>query len=127
MYALRMMMKNANVLMLDQPTNHLDLESITAVNNGLMDFKSNVLFSSHDHQFIQTIANRIICLKPDGFVDRMCSYDEYLGKNGRHRKLTTKKIRRRTSVFCGGFFVDHSLFFVFYQPFWMLPTLCRAC
>ena len=76
----RMMMKNANVLMLDQPTNHLDLESITAVNNGLMDFKSNVLFSSHDHQFIQTIANRIICLKPDGFVDRMCSYDEYLEK-----------------------------------------------
>ena len=76
----RMMMKNANVLMLDQPTNHLDLESITAVNNGLMDFKSNVLFSSHDHQFIQTIANRIICLKPDGFVDRMCTYDEYLEK-----------------------------------------------
>ncbi|WP_458862406.1 ABC-F family ATP-binding cassette domain-containing protein [Acidaminobacterium chupaoyuni] len=76
----RMMMKNANVLLLDQPTNHLDLESITAVNNGLMDFKSNVLFSSHDHQFIQTIANRIIELTPTGFIDRSCTYDEYLEK-----------------------------------------------
>ena len=76
----RMMMKNANVLVLDQPTNHLDLESITAVNNGLMEFKSNVLFSSHDHQFIQTVANRIIELKPEGFVDRVCTYDEYLEK-----------------------------------------------
>ena len=76
----RMMMKNANVLVLDQPTNHLDLESITAVNNGLIDFKSNVLFCSHDHQFIQTIANRIIELKPEGFTDRTCTYDEYLEK-----------------------------------------------
>ena len=58
----------------------LDLESITAVNNGLMEFKSNVLFSSHDHQFIQTVANRIIELKPEGFVDRVCTYDEYLEK-----------------------------------------------
>ena len=76
----RMMMKNANVLVLDQPTNHLDLESITAVNNGLIDFKSNVLFCSHDHQFTQTIANRIIELKPEGFTDRTCTYDEYLEK-----------------------------------------------
>ena len=63
---LRMMLSNANVLMLDQPTNHLDLESITAVNNGLKDYNSNILFASHDHQFIQTIANRIIDIKDDG-------------------------------------------------------------
>ncbi len=75
----RMMLTSANVLMLDQPTNHLDLESITAVNNGLRDYKSNILFASHDHQFIQTIANRIIDIKNDGsIVDRSMSYDEYL-------------------------------------------------
>ncbi len=74
----RMMLSSANVLILDQPTNHLDLESITAVNNGLIDFKSIVLFTSHDHQFIQTIANRIIELSPEGIVDKKCSYDEYL-------------------------------------------------
>ena len=75
----KMMMSNANVLMLDQPTNHLDLESITAVNNGLQDFNSNIIFASHDHQFIQTIANRIIDIKDDGsIVDRTMSFDEYL-------------------------------------------------
>ncbi|MEQ8197342.1 MAG: ATP-binding cassette domain-containing protein, partial [Clostridiaceae bacterium] len=75
----KMMLTNANVLVLDQPTNHLDLESITAVNNGLRDFKSNVLFTSHDHQFIDTIANRIIDVKPDGsIVDKQMTYDEYL-------------------------------------------------
>lgn len=74
----KMMLNNANVLLLDQPTNHLDLESITAVNNGLRDFNSNILFASHDHQFIQTIANRIIELTEDGLIDRQMSYDEYL-------------------------------------------------
>ncbi|WP_024614082.1 ATP-binding cassette domain-containing protein [Clostridium sp. Ade.TY] len=75
----RMMLSNANVLMLDQPTNHLDLESITAVNNGLKDYKSVLLFASHDHEFIETIANRIIDIKEDGsIVDRVMSYDEYL-------------------------------------------------
>ena len=74
----RMMMKNANVLILDQPTNHLDLESITAVNNGLMDFPGNVLFTSQDHQFIQTVANRIIEFTEDGCIDRTCTFDEYL-------------------------------------------------
>ena len=64
----RMMLAGSNVLLLDQPTNHLDLESITALNNGLINFKGNVLFTSHDHQFIQT----------DGIVDRMMSYDDYL-------------------------------------------------
>ena len=75
----RMMMKEANTIMLDQPTNHLDLESITAVNNGLVDFKGTVLFASHDHQFIQTIANRIIEILPDGsIVDKPMTYDEYI-------------------------------------------------
>lgn len=74
----RMMMFGANILVLDQPTNHLDLESITAVNNGLCDFKGNVIFTSHDHEFIGTVANRIIELTPDGIIDRSCTYDEYL-------------------------------------------------
>lgn len=74
----RMMMGGANVLVLDQPTNHLDLESITALNDGLTDFKGNLLFSSHDHQFIETIANRIIELKPTGMIDKTMTYDEYV-------------------------------------------------
>ncbi len=74
----RMMMSGSNVLVMDQPTNHLDLESITALNNGLSDFKGIILFSSHDHQFIQTIANRIIEFKPEGMADRSMTYDEYL-------------------------------------------------
>ena len=74
----RMMMFGSNVLILDQPTNHLDLESITAVNKGLMDFKSNFLFTSHDHEFIETVANRIIELNPDGIIDRIGTYEEYL-------------------------------------------------
>ena len=64
-----------------QPTNHLDLESITALNNGLIAFKGNILFASHDHEFIQTIANRIMELRPDGLVDKMGTYDEYIGAN----------------------------------------------
>lgn len=74
----KMMLSSANVLILDQPTNHLDLESITALNNGLMDYKSNLLFASHDHQFIQTIANRIIELTAEGLIDKQMTYDEYL-------------------------------------------------
>ncbi len=74
----RMMLSGANFLMLDQPTNHLDLESITAVNNGLIAFKGIVLFASHDHQFIQTVANRIIEITDDGIIDRLGTYDEYL-------------------------------------------------
>lgn len=75
----RMMLTGANVLLLDQPTNHLDLESITAVNNGLTDFPGNVLFSSQDHQFIQTIATRVIEIHADGTItDRPTSYDDYL-------------------------------------------------
>jgi ATPase subunit of ABC transporter with duplicated ATPase domains len=74
----RMMLTAANVLILDEPTNHLDLESITALNNGLVDFDGTILFTSHDHQFVQTIANRIVEITPNGFVDRQMSYDEYL-------------------------------------------------
>lgn len=74
----RMMMFGSNVLVLDQPTNHLDLESITALNNGLISFGGNILFSCHDHEFVQTVANRIIELTPNGMKDKMCTYDEYL-------------------------------------------------
>lgn len=74
----KMMLEGANVLILDQPTNHLDLESITALNNGLIDYKSVILFASHDHQFIQTIANRIIDIAEEGIIDKRMSYDEYL-------------------------------------------------
>ena len=73
-----MMLFGSNVLVLDQPTNHLDLESITAVNNGLIDFKGVVLFASHDHEFVQTIANRIIEFVPGGMIDKPCTYDEYI-------------------------------------------------
>ncbi|OXM13659.1 ABC-F family ATP-binding cassette domain-containing protein [Paenibacillus herberti] len=74
----KMMLTGANVLIMDEPTNHLDLESITALNNGLIDTDCTLLFTSHDHQFIQTIANRIIEITPGGVIDRMMSYDEYL-------------------------------------------------
>ena len=74
----RMQMRNANCLILDTPTNHLDLESIQAFNNNLKTYKGNVLFSSHDHEFIQTVANRIIELTPNGIIDKMMEYDEYI-------------------------------------------------
>ncbi len=74
----KMMMEDANVLVLDEPTNHLDLESIQALNQGLIAFKENILFTSHDHQFVQTIANRIIEFNEDGMIDRLSTYDEYL-------------------------------------------------
>jgi ATPase subunit of ABC transporter with duplicated ATPase domains len=74
----KMMLSGANVLLFDEPTNHLDLESITALNNGLINFKGTVLFVSHDHQFVQTVANRIIEITPKGLIDRQITYDEYL-------------------------------------------------
>jgi len=74
----KMMLEGANVFILDEPTNHLDLESITALNNGLMDTDCTILFTSHDHQFVQTVANRIIEFTPNGVIDRLMSYDEYL-------------------------------------------------
>jgi ATPase subunit of ABC transporter with duplicated ATPase domains len=74
----RMMLTGANVLILDEPTNHLDLESITAFNNALKDFPGTVLFTSHDHEFTQTVANRIIELTPNGCIDKLMTYDEYM-------------------------------------------------
>ena len=74
----RMMLKNANVLVLDSPTNHLDLESIQAFNNTLKVFKGNVLFTSHDHEFIQTVATRVIELTPNGIIDKIMDYDDYI-------------------------------------------------
>ncbi|MDQ1166661.1 ABC-F family ATP-binding cassette domain-containing protein [Flavobacterium sp. SORGH_AS_0622] len=74
----RMMMERANVLMLDEPTNHLDLESITAFNNSLKNFKGSVIFTTHDHEFAQTVGNRIVELTPNGVIDRYMTFDEYL-------------------------------------------------
>lgn len=74
----KMMLSGGNVLLLDEPTNHLDLESITALNNGLIDFDGPIIFTSHDHQFVETIANRIIEITPNGLIDRLMTYEEYL-------------------------------------------------
>ena len=74
----RMQLKNANCLILDTPTNHLDLESIQAFNNNLVAFKGNILFSSHDHEFIQTVADRIIELTPTGTIDKLMDYNDYI-------------------------------------------------
>ena len=74
----RMMLQNPNLVMMDEPTNHLDLESITAFNDGMISFPGIVLMTTHDHQFMQTVANRIIEITPKGIIDRLCNYDEYL-------------------------------------------------
>jgi ATPase subunit of ABC transporter with duplicated ATPase domains len=74
----RMMLTEGNVLMLNDPTNHLDLETITALNNSLINFKGNILFASNDHTFTQSIANRIIEIGPSGFVDSLKEFDEYI-------------------------------------------------
>ncbi len=74
----RMQLRNANCLILDTPTNHLDLESIQAFNNNARLFKGNILFSSHDHEFIQTVSNRIIELTPQGTIDKLMEYDDYI-------------------------------------------------
>ena len=86
----RMMLSGANVLLLDEPTNHLDLESITALNDGLIAFAGTLLFVSHDHEFIQTIANRIIEITPSGVVDRAMTYDEYLENDTVKQQLAEK-------------------------------------
>ena len=85
----RMQLKNANCLILDTPTNHLDLESIQAFNNNLKIYKGNVLFASHDHEFIETVANRIIELTPHGIIDKMMEYDEYIASD-HIKELKTK-------------------------------------
>jgi len=82
------MLSGSNVLVLDDPTNHLDLESITALNDGLIAYKGAMLFSSHDHQFVETIANRIIELTPNGIVDKETTYDEYLNNESVQQQLS---------------------------------------
>jgi len=74
----KMMMKRANILMVDEPTNHLDLESITAFNNALKNFKGTVMLTTHDHEFAQTVGNRVIELTPKGVIDRYMTFDEYM-------------------------------------------------
>ena len=86
----RMQLRNANCLILDTPTNHLDLESIQAFNNNLKTYKGNILFASHDHEFIQTVANRIIELTPRGIIDKMMEYDEYISSE--HIKALREKM-----------------------------------
>ena len=86
----KMMLSGANVLLMDEPTNHLDLESITALNNGLISFGGTALFVSHDHEFVQTIANRIIDITPDGVVDRVTTYDDFLANETVKQQLAEK-------------------------------------
>ena len=88
----KMMIAGANVLILDEPTNHLDMESITSLNNGLMKFPGVALFTSHDHQFIQTTANRIMELTPNGLIDKISTYDEYLDSDDMARKRQIMQI-----------------------------------
>lgn len=92
----KMQLRNANCLILDTPTNHLDLESIQAFNNNLKLYKGNVLFSSHDHEFIQTVANRIIELTPNGIIDKMMEYDEYISSE--HIKEMRQRMYGQTNV-----------------------------
>jgi ATPase subunit of ABC transporter with duplicated ATPase domains len=74
----KMMLAKANLLLMDEPTNHLDLESITALNNAMQEFQGTLLFTSHDHELVSTVANRIIELTPGGIIDKMMPYDDYL-------------------------------------------------
>ncbi len=90
----RMMLAGANVLMLDEPTNHLDLEAITSLNEGLMAFPEVILFASHDHQFVSTVANRIVELTPEGAIDRRMNYDDYLA--------SAVVAKERDAHYCGG-------------------------
>ena len=82
----KMMMSGANTMLMDEPTNHLDMESITALNNSLIKYPGVLLFTSQDHQFVQTVANRIMELTPGGLIDKQCTYDEYLENDEMARK-----------------------------------------
>ena len=77
----RMMLQQANLLMFDEPTNHLDLESITALNNGMKDFRGTILFTTRDHELVETVANRIFELTPGGYIDKLMTYDEYINSD----------------------------------------------
>lgn len=83
----KLMLSGANVLLFDNPSDHLDLESITSLNKALINFKGTVLFGAHDHEFIQTVANRIIEITPKGILDRKMTYDEYLEDENIQNKL----------------------------------------
>jgi ATPase subunit of ABC transporter with duplicated ATPase domains len=84
----RMMLQQPNVLLMDGPTNHMDLESITALNNGLLKFEGSMIFSSHDVQFVSSLADRILELQPDGgYLDLGMGYEEYLADDSRHQRL----------------------------------------
>jgi ATPase subunit of ABC transporter with duplicated ATPase domains len=83
----KMMLSNANVLLLDEPTNHLDLESIQSLNNGLINFKGSILFTSHDHQFVETVANRLIEITPNGIIDKEMSYNEYVSDKNVQKQI----------------------------------------
>ena len=90
-----MMISGANVLLFDEPTNHLDMESITALNNGMMKFKGVILFTSRDHQIVQTTANRIMEIEPGGkLIDKITTYDEYLESDEMARKRQTYTVTR---------------------------------
>ena len=91
----KMMISGANCLLLDEPTNHLDMESITALNNGLIKFPGVEIFACHDHQFVQTTANRIMEILPDGsLIDKITTYDEYLASDEMARKRTVYTAQR---------------------------------
>ncbi|MFP7735384.1 ABC-F family ATP-binding cassette domain-containing protein [Priestia aryabhattai] len=85
----KMMLSGSNVLLLDDPTNHLDLESITALNNGLISYKGSMIFTSHDHQFVETIANRVIEITPNGVIDKQMTYDEYLEDSALQKQVAS--------------------------------------
>ncbi|MEJ9306054.1 ATP-binding cassette domain-containing protein [Priestia megaterium] len=85
----KMMLSGSNVLLLDDPTNHLDLESITALNNGLISYKGSMIFTSHDHQFVETIANRVIEITPNGIIDKQMTYDEYLEDSNLQKQVAS--------------------------------------
>jgi ATPase subunit of ABC transporter with duplicated ATPase domains len=93
----KMMLADANALILDEPTNHLDLESITALNNGLIAFSEIVLFASHDHQFVSTVANRIVEITADGIIDVMMSFDEYLAEKEASQSGETEYLARKAA------------------------------
>ena len=93
----KMMLANSNVLVLDTPANHLDLESIQAFNNNLTKYPGNILMSSHDHEFIQSICNRVIELTPNGIIDKLMEYDDYIGDE--KIKSLKEKMYRTKSTF----------------------------